>query len=64
VPPSSCNEAQHVVARSTVAFATRYGLRPSPATCEGSRPTAPHVPTCSSSSASHGPSSGRWRRRA
>src|SRR5438093_1943133 len=61
--PSICNEAQHVVARSTVAFATRYGLRPSPATCEGSRPTAPHVPTCSSSSASHGPSSGRWRRR-
>src|SRR2546425_2663811 len=28
VPPVSCNEAQRVVARSTAAFATRYGLNP------------------------------------
>src|SRR5437879_2820228 len=28
VPPVSCNEAQRVVARSTAAFAKRYGLNP------------------------------------
>jgi len=66
VPPASCNEAQHVVARSTAGrLATRYGLNPRTLQ-DGSRavpsPTAPRVPTCSSPSASRGPSHGRWRR--
>jgi len=68
VPTVSCNEAQRVVARSTARpFATRYGLNPRTLQDWEQRAvpssTAPHVPPCSSSSASHGPSSGRWRRR-